>query len=86
MYPRVSLAAARTKREEAKGQLAEGIDPNFQRRMTKAGVSGSESFEAVAREWHGKFSPGWAESHSKKKSSAVSSCMSFRGQGRDRWG
>lgn len=67
-YPTVTLAQARQRREEARRLLAEGIDPGEQRKAER--VAGEEraanSFEAVAREWHGKFSKDWAESHSSK--------------------
>jgi len=63
-YPEISLLSAREKRDTARKQVAEGIDPSQERRAAKATESGSGTFEAVAREWHGKFSLGWAESHS----------------------
>lgn len=66
VYPAVSLSAAREKRERAKKNLADGVDPSLMRKMIKAGVTGAASFETVAREWHGKFSPGWAASHANK--------------------
>ncbi len=63
VYPDVSLKGAREKRDAARQQLAAGIDPGQARRAEKLAQAGAESFEAVAREWHVKFSPGWVASH-----------------------
>jgi integrase len=63
-YPETSLALARDKRADARRALAAGIDPSDAR---KAGAAADRTtFEAVAREWHGKFAPGWAPSHADK--------------------
>lgn len=59
-YPDVSLSQARDRRDEARKLVASGIDPAAQRRLTK---QSDDAFEAVAREWFGKFSPKWAESY-----------------------
>lgn len=50
VYPAVSLAAARVRRDEARTQLADGINPVEQRRAEKT-ARGTDTFEAVAREW-----------------------------------
>lgn len=63
VYPDVSLKAAREKRDTARQQLAAGIDPGQARRAEKLAQAGAESFEAIAREWHAKFSPSWVASH-----------------------
>ena len=63
MYPDVSLKFAREKRDTARRQLANGIDPGHARKADKLAQAGAESFEAIAREWHAKFSPGWVTSH-----------------------
>ena len=63
VYPDVSLKAARDKRDDARERLAAGIDPGEARKAEKIAQAGAESFEAVAREWHAKFSPGWVASH-----------------------
>ncbi|MEW5864176.1 MAG: integrase arm-type DNA-binding domain-containing protein [Pseudomonadota bacterium] len=63
VYPDVSLKAAREKRDAARRQLIAGIDPAQARRAEKLAQAGAESFEAIAREWHAKFSPGWVASH-----------------------
>lgn len=63
VYPDVTLKDAREKRDAARKLLANGIDPGEERKATKATESGAGSFEAVAREWHTKFSPSWSETH-----------------------
>lgn len=63
VYPDVSLKSARDKRDAARQQLASGIDPAEARKAAKLSLAGAESFEAIAREWHSKFSPGWVPSH-----------------------
>ena len=63
VYPDVGLKAAREKRDSARRQLANGIDPGEARKAEKVAQAGAESFEAIAREWHAKFSPGWVASH-----------------------
>jgi len=52
VYPTVTLAEARTKREEAKKLIAQGIDPVQYKRDAKALQKGeaANSFETVARE------------------------------------
>lgn len=66
VYPEVSLKDAREKRDVARKQLAQGIDPGEERKATKTIESGSGSFEAVAREWQAKFAAAeWSETHSK---------------------
>ena len=65
-FPAVSLAEARQKRDELRQMLAQGINPAVARKMGKLTRSGEGSFEAVAREWHGKYSPRWADSHASK--------------------
>ena len=62
-YPDVGLKAARAKREVARQQLAAGIDPSEARKAEKLADAGAESFEAIAREWHSKFSPTWESGH-----------------------
>ncbi len=58
-YPEVSLKQARIKRDTARSQLANGIDPGEHRKAAKASQADShaDSFEIVAREWFGKFAP-----------------------------
>lgn len=53
-YPETGLRDARTRRDDARKQLAAGIDPLAARKAEKAsrGAESAGSFEAVAREWH----------------------------------
>lgn len=66
VYPEVSLLKAREALAEARRRLSQGVDPAEERKAVKAAESGADSFEAVAREWHTKFSPTWAASHAVK--------------------
>lgn len=65
VYPEVSLAKARERRDEARRLLADGVDPSEHRKATKAaGIErAANSFEAVAREWFAKLKPTWNEAH-----------------------
>lgn len=62
-YPAVPLQKARQRRDEARQQLAEGIDPGEQKKAAKqAQKADSLTFESVAREWYAYNAPRWAES------------------------
>jgi integrase len=52
-YPDVSLAQARRQREQARGLLAQGIDPRQERerQARRARQASSQTFELVAAEW-----------------------------------
>ncbi|WP_409159324.1 tyrosine-type recombinase/integrase [Pectobacterium sp. B2J-2] len=52
VYPAVSLADARQRRDEAKKLLAAGIDPSAKKQEDKLENSGAFSFETIARQWH----------------------------------
>jgi hypothetical protein len=59
-YPEISLAEARQRRDEARKQLAHGIDPGAVRKAQKQAVTEeTETFEVIAREWHTKFTHTW---------------------------
>jgi hypothetical protein len=53
VWPDVSLADARAKRDAARRQVAGGIDPGAQAKLDKiaANVAAANTFEAVANEW-----------------------------------
>jgi integrase len=53
IYPEVSLAKARKRREQAREQLAEGVDPMVAKRKEEDDKAKAlaATFEAVAREW-----------------------------------
>ncbi|MBM4262993.1 MAG: DUF4102 domain-containing protein [Deltaproteobacteria bacterium] len=66
VYPEVSLKAARQRRDNARSDLANGIDPGEARKAAKIAQTGAESFEAISREWHKKFSGGWTPGHGER--------------------
>lgn len=53
VYPDISLALARDRRDNARKLLAQGVDPSENKKATKAaGIDKAEnSFEVLAREW-----------------------------------
>ena len=66
-YPQISLAEIRQKRDQALSILANKIDPSSIKKAQKAAdTEETETFEVITREWHSKFSPSWAASHSNK--------------------
>jgi len=68
-YPETSLAQAREKRDEARKQLAAGIDPGENRKAVKAAKaeSAANSFEVIAREWGLKKVENWEEKNHRSK-------------------
>lgn len=68
VYPEVTLAAARGKRDEARKLLSNDVDPAMLKHVTKRTklAAAENSFEAVAREWYAKFSSEWVPSHGEK--------------------
>lgn len=68
VYPNVGLAQARTKRDNARQLIANGVDPGLHKKLQKATAlqSSANSFEVVAREWFTKNVNSWVESHSSK--------------------
>ena len=67
-YPDVPLARARERREAARQQIADGVDPGAVRKAQKqaAGERRANSFEVIALEWYGKHAPNWAPGHGDK--------------------
>jgi integrase len=66
-YPTVPLQLARRRRDEARQQLAEGIDPGELKKADKqAQKVEALTFEALAREWHLYRTPRWAPSTAAK--------------------
>lgn len=65
VYPDVSLKEAREKRDLARKQLAQGIDPAAAKQAVKAARAGAtaNSFEAVAREWLAGQVKTWSKGH-----------------------
>ena len=71
-YPEISLADARQRRDEARKQVAHGIDPAAVRKAQKqAETEETETFEVIAREWHTKFTHTWTPGHAVKLLSAL---------------
>lgn len=71
-YPEISLADARQRRDEARKQVAHGVDPGAVRHAQKqADTSETETFEVIACEWHTKFSPKLSPGHATKLMSAL---------------
>ena len=68
-YPETTLSAARELRKEARSNVTKGVDPGEVKKAKKAagGLAGENSFEVVAREWHGKFADTWSPSHAQHK-------------------
>jgi integrase len=59
VYPEVSLATARKRRDEARTLLAEGIDPSLAKQEQRQAKSAAalQTFEAVAKQWMEKIAP-----------------------------
>jgi integrase len=68
VYPEVGVKEARSRRDELRKLLAEGVDPGVNRKAINAARfdRAANSFEVVAREWYAKYSPGWAISHASR--------------------
>lgn len=65
VYPDVGLKDARERRDTARKQLADGIDPSLNRKAQKSlrQIQVANSFETVSREWYEKHAPNWVASH-----------------------
>lgn len=62
VYPEVSLAEARRRREEARQLIANNVDPGEKRKTEKIEEKGLLIFETVARDWHSS-NRTWSDSH-----------------------
>lgn len=65
VYPNVTLADARVKREDAKRVLAAGGDPGQEKLEEKRAkvMAVTNSFEKLAREWHEHKRPTWSKGY-----------------------
>jgi len=63
VYPEISLADARLRRDELRIEIAKGINPSEKRKDEKAQTRGDFHFENVAREWVKKFAHTWSVGH-----------------------
>ena len=68
VYPAVSLAKARQRREQARELLADGINPKTAKAKEKQAKAAAavNTFEAIAREWHETKASGWSVTHCDK--------------------
>ena len=68
MYPDVSLADARARRDELRQLLASGVNPASHRRAVRAtqASAAANSFAVIAAEWFEKKSLGWVPKHTSK--------------------
>jgi integrase len=68
IYPDVALAEARGRRDQARKQISNGIDPSVLKQTSKQAAKAiiENSFESVAREWFIKFNARWVETYSNK--------------------
>ncbi len=64
-YPEISLKEARDKRDEARKQIRDGLDPSHEKKMVKLrqSIDAENSFETVARNWHNNQSQSWTQRH-----------------------
>lgn len=62
VYPEISLATARLRRDEARKLIANNIDPGEKRKSEKVEEKGLLTFETVARDWHSS-NRTWSDSH-----------------------
>ncbi|AOR60411.1 tyrosine-type recombinase/integrase [Pectobacterium parmentieri] len=65
VYPDVSLADARARRDEARKLLANGSDPGDKKKSDKIEQSEALTFQEVAIEWHAT-NKKWSEEHSRR--------------------
>jgi integrase len=73
IFPDVPLKEARERRDLARRDLARGIDPAAKRRAER--MASGDTFEAIAREWFGRFSPNWAAGYSSKVIRRLEICV-----------
>lgn len=73
VYPDISLANARTARDDAKALLAQGIDPGHEKKLKKFGLAqqSEATFQAIASEWFEVKMCDKSESHRKRTWSAL---------------
>ncbi|HFT4563907.1 tyrosine-type recombinase/integrase [Enterobacter roggenkampii] len=65
VYPEVSLADARARRDEARKLLANGIDPGDKKKNDKVEQEEARTFEQLAIEWHAT-NKKWSKEHSRR--------------------
>ncbi|MCU9688542.1 tyrosine-type recombinase/integrase, partial [Escherichia coli] len=65
VYPDVSLADARTRRDDARNLLTNNIDPGDKKKSDKIEQEEARTFEQLAVEWHAT-NKKWSEEHSRR--------------------
>lgn len=72
-YPAVSLAAARTEKEEARSLIAQGKDPAVEREIKRQAAlqAQEETFEAIAKEWLENKKASWSEGYHERITNAL---------------
>lgn len=65
VYPEISLKEAREKRDKARKQITEGLDPSQEKKLDKLkqSINSENTFENIAKEWHNKQIQKWTERH-----------------------
>ncbi|NBB88873.1 MAG: integrase arm-type DNA-binding domain-containing protein [Bacteroidetes bacterium] len=66
VYPEISLAEARERHRQAHKMVSDGIDPQQEKKQQtrERRINAANTFEAVAREWHGRHSQKISEKYS----------------------
>ncbi len=72
-FPEVSLKEARDRRDQARRDLAKGVDLSAKRRTEK--LASGDTFEAIAGEWFERFSTNWAPGYSSKVIRRLELCV-----------
>ena len=69
IYPETTLKEAREKRDQARKQIAEGIDPSENKKAVKASKAESalNSFGVIAKEWGAKHVNNWNDKNNRSK-------------------
>ena len=69
VYPETTLKQAREKRDTARKQIVDGIDPSENKKAVKESreASATNSFEIVAREWGAKKVNNWDDKNNRSK-------------------
>jgi integrase len=65
VYPAITLADARSRRDDARKLLANEVDPGEVKQTQKkqSRIAIENSFEAIGREWHALNTPRWTANH-----------------------
>jgi integrase len=66
-YPEMTLRQARDRRDEARKQLRDGLDPSVERKKTKAAQAAgpSQTLQRFAEDWHAARESGWRPHYAK---------------------